>query len=810
MAAMRSFAQSAQSAAKNLLLFALLAAPRPAYQAAALSGVVEDETKQPVVAAQVTLHSGTAIQRTTTDNLGRFRFEVSPGDYLLDFDKAGFFRLSNYPVTIAAESSEITVTTNHEYEVHSQVDVVSTTHEVVPEQTRHEEELVAREIRENPVPSSHNLQNSLPAIPGVVQDNNGLLHIAGGRIEDTLYTLDGFQLNNPATGLFDARVNVDAVRSADVTTGRFGSQFANAGSGVLALQTETGDDHWGFGTTNFFPSLDFQRGPHLANWFPRMTFSGPIQKGRTWFSDAASVQHDFTLVRELPPASDIAEDWSGDNLLRLQHNVTPSQFLQGNFLYNGAVSTRTGLGPFSPASTTTDLHSHRYLLSLKDQIAMERGFLELGIAFDRNHLERLPQGSQTFVLTPTGPQGNYFENLVQNSRRWQGRADLTLLGRRWHGSHDVQAGFNLDDARMNQTANRHPVEIRQQQGALVRGTSFFGSPQLSVPEFRAGSYVQDSWRIARSVILQSSFRMDGNDFVRKVLPQPRIILNWLPRNAMKFSFGWGIYDEPVFLSLIGQSEDQQRIDILSTAPLTPIVTSFSRIRSLQEPYFQTTSVEWEKSWNAQTTSSIHFMERRQRKGLVYDNVSNGPFRQDLQLNNSRRDRYRSVDVSLRRSIRDVGDVMIDYTYSRARSNKIFDYTLENFVLTPQSAGPLSWDVPHRLLSRGSMQTNIWNVLFSYFAEYHTGFPFSAVNSQYELVRVPNGFRYPSYFSLNIGAEKRFPFRGYQWALRLSAMNATGHNNYNSVINNVDAPNFLMFSGGQHRAFTTRIRLVGRR
>src|SRR6476646_1416367 len=105
--------------------------------------------------------------------------------------------------------------------------------------------------------------------------------------------------------------------------------------------------------------------------------------------------------------------------------------------------------------------------------------------------------------------------------------------------------------------------------------------------------------------------MDGNDFVRKVLPQPRIILNWLPRNAMKFSLGWGIYDEPVFLSLIGQSEDQQRTDILSTAPLTPIVTSFSRIRSLQEPYFQTTSVEWEKSWNAQTTSRIHFMERRQ-------------------------------------------------------------------------------------------------------------------------------------------------------------------------------------------------------
>ena len=72
------------------------------------------------------------------------------------------------------------------------------------------------------------------------------------------------------------------------------------------------------------------------------------------------------------------------------------------------------------------------------------------------------------------------------------------------------------------------------------------------------------------------------------------------------------------------------------------------------------------------------------------------------------------------------------------------------------------------------------------------------------------FRYPSYFALNAGAEKRFPFRGYQWAVRLSVINATGHNNYSSVINNVDAPNFLMFSGGQHRAFTARLRFVGRR
>jgi hypothetical protein len=116
----------------------------------------------------------------------------------------------------------------------------------------------------------------------------------------------------------------------------------------------------------------------------------------------------------------------------------------------------------------------------------------------------------------------------------------------------------------------------------------------------------------------------------------------------------------------------------------------------------------------------------------------------------------------------------------------------------------------RVISRGSAQTGIWKLLFSYFFEYHTGFPFSAVNSQYRLQGIPNGYRYPAFLSLNAAAEKRFRFRGNEWAFRLSAINLTGHSNYNAVINNVDAEDFLKFAGGQRRAFTARIRLVGRK
>ena len=777
-----------------------------------LSGTVEDENRLPVIGVQVTLHFGDRTARASTNQLGRFRFEgVTAGNHHLDFDKPGFFRLSNYEVVSTPPATEVTVTLARENEIRSQVDVVTSSREIDPGQIQHEDGLVAQEIREDPVQGSHSLQNALPAIPGVVQDRDGVVHVAGARDEDTLYVLDGFQMNDPATGAFDARINVDAVRTVDVSTGRYGAEYSNAPAGVLALQTANGDDRWRFGTTNFLPSFEFDRGLHLGNWFPRATFSGPFQKGRAWFSDSLSLQHGFTLVRELPAGADTSHYWAGDNLFRAQYNLSPAHSLQGNFLYNAALTDRAGLGPFTPESTTTDSHSRRYFVSIKDQIALRDGLLEFGIASDVDRFSRLPRGSETYVLTPEGPHGNYFERLESTSHRWQGRSDLTLTGRQWHGAHTIQAGVNVEQTHLGQLAGRHAVELRTENSTLVRQGIFSGNANLSVSEWQGGMYGQDSWQLGSPFVLQAGVRLDRNDFVGSILPQPRFVLNWLPRgSATKLSAGWGAYYQPVYTSLISEALDQQRLDLLGPGAAAPLVTSFSRSTSLRQPYFQTASAEWQQQWNLRTMTSVHVMDRRQRRGLAYENVSADPMRQQFQLNGNRSDRYRAVDVSLHHSLQSGTEFMVDYTYSRARSNSLFDYSVTEFLLAGRAAGPLSWDTPHRVISRGAQQTHFWNLLFSYFAEYRTGFPFSAVDSQYRLAGTPNSFRYPDYFSVNAAAEKRFRFRGHEWAFRLSAINLTGHRNYNSVINNVEAPDFLTFAGGQRRAFTARIRLVGRK
>jgi hypothetical protein len=74
-------------------------------------------------------------------------------------------------------------------------------------------------------------------------------------------------------------------------TGHIGAGYAHSGANVLSLETPDGDDKWRFGTTNPVPGINIQNGVRLGNWYPRFTFSGPIERGRFWFSGAISLQH---------------------------------------------------------------------------------------------------------------------------------------------------------------------------------------------------------------------------------------------------------------------------------------------------------------------------------------------------------------------------------------------------------------------------------------------------------------------------------------------------------------------------------------
>jgi hypothetical protein len=799
-------------------MLALAAAKATA--AVQLSGTVVDENGVPVSGVQITVKSPTgSAQQAYSDDTGHFVVLVpAPGEYLVSLSKPDYFRLTDQPVPLQEGANEVSFTLSHEFEVHESVEVRSSTKQIEPLQTEHQETIDAQDILDIPAYSTHDLTAYLPMIAGVVQDNSGGIHVAGGRSGDAEYLLDGFEIGDPVSGQLTSRLDIDSVREVQVASGRYGAQYAHAAGGVMELNTYVGDDRWRFGTTDFFPAVNLQQGLHLGNWYPRFNFSGPLEKGRAWFSDGISAQHTFSLIQGLPRNGDIQEQWSGDNLFRVQMNLTPTNILQGNFLYNVTADSHLGLSLFTPLSTTTDLHARRAFVSAKDQVFFGRNMFELGAAIDDNMGHLLPLGSQPYVIQPLAASGNYFQTLLQRSHRLQSIGQLNLSSLSWHGTHDVKAGFNIDGLAFSQGAVRNPIETLRADNTLLLRTTFLGMPYYRLSNTQFGYYLEDSWKVLRPLVVTIGGRADWDTLVGKTVLGPRLAANLLPfrDDRTKISVGWGIYYRPINMALWGAGLDQERTDTLydkagKTALGPPFITQFLLPSGgLGQPRFNTTSVEWVQKFGSSTFAGATLLRRVEGDGFAYQDIqpaSPGALGGVFLFQDHRSDRYRSAEVWLRRVFKNKAEIYGDYTRSSARSNEALDYSLTSPYFVPQVPGPLLWDAPNRLISWGKTPVPLWGLFLTYRVEYRSGYPFNDLNEQQQLVGAPGQFRFPDYFELDVGLEKRFHFHGQVWAFRASAINATNHDNPNAV-NTVVSP--FAFAGGQHRALTGRLRWVGRK
>jgi|SRR5579872_2080543 len=798
----------------------LASAATRAADLATCTGLVLDETGVPVPAAQLKLEDASAhVYHTQTDGAGRFTLKNLPaGDYKLEVRKQGFFVIANRAVTLQPGLNELNLTLNHAEEVHEQVQVTAPANQIDPQDTAQRNTLSAQDIRDIPVPSPHVLAQSLTAMPEITQDNATNLHVAGARSGETQYLLNGFEIGDSVNSQLTARFNVDATRAAEVQTANFGAGYAHAGASILSLETPDGDDRWRFGTTNPVPGINVQEGVHLGDWYPRFTFSGPIQRGRFWFSNSISLQHTFAAVKFLPDGANTWEDWGGDNLLRLQYNITPKHILHATYLYNRAYGTNLGLDILDPVSTTVTSDQQRNFGSLKDQIYLADTLFDFGVAADNGTLDFIPKGTQPYVLLVNGSSGNYFQRLHQRGRRLQALVNMIAASRHWRGTHQIAAGVNVAGLTYSLNAERGEIQALRADGTLVRQTSFSGLANPYLSNTQTGAYLQDTWSFSKRFVFQAGLRTDWDRFTQSAMAGPRLSANVLPfgDDTSKISIGWGIYNAPLNLSVIGQTLDQQQIDTFydPTGKIivgAPAVSQFVRpAGDLEQPRFNISSAQWQQKFAHSTLLTLNFLARNGSHGFVY--VDQQPTQPGgiFLLQDSRKDRYRSATASVRHVFSESMEVYGAYTRSIAHSNEVLNPALGSIFYAAQQSAPVAWDAPNRFLSWGWAPTHIWAIQLSYFFEYRTGFPFSVINLQQQLVGPPNSSRFPDYASLNVGIEKKFGFRGYLWGVRIEAVNALNRQNSDTVVNNIDAPNFRTFAGGQSRAVTLRVRFIGRK
>lgn len=794
---------------------------------ASLTIVIRDENGVPVASATVTLlppNQGTPL-RQVTNYAGRAEFShLSPGNYGLVVNKEGFYQLTENSVDVHANSA-MEATLSHTQEFKQAVHVVYSPPAIDPARVAATRKLTPEDVVNLPYTVTRDIRTALPLMPDVLPDQNGQIHVTGADSSQIVYLLDGFDIAQPVNSLNEIRVSTDAIRSVDLENSRESVEYERGSGGILNLRTAMGDDRLRFTASDFVPSPSTTDGFHIQAFTPRVTLSGPIVRGKAWFLDGLDGEYDHNVFTELPAGQN--SDYIGriSNLARVQINLSPHNQLSGSFLFNDYHEDHANLSLLQPLSTTTRLVQPTYFASVQDQITQTNGLLiQAGFGWSQFSTTQTPLGVTPYVQLPGSAQGNYYISSQDMARRYEGIFNVYVPPASWQGSHQFLVGGDLERITDRQTVERQPFTIENAEGIRERAVSFTGPPQFGQDNFDVAGYIEDRWALSRRILLMPGFRVEGDDVIRDVVAAPRLAATYMVTSdgKTKVSAGAGLYYDRTNLALLEQVLQGQRNDTFygpnGVTVLGMLTTQFAaNVAGLEVPRFVNWSLGLERELPGRIFLDTEFVERHGQRGFDYENVnaattaSGIPASGLFVLENHQQDRYNGVTFTARHTFGEGYSLMLSYTRSASTSNAVLRPSLDSPLFSPQLGGPLPWDSPNRILASGWLpvpRVHAWT--FAYSLDWHDGYPYSLINEQQELVGLADDQRFPRYFALNVHLEKRFRLFGYELAIRGGFNDVTGRGNPSVVENNINAPNFGQFGGFQQRAFTGRIRFLGRK
>ena len=801
-----------------------------------LAGRVVNENSAPVHGARIVVRlppSENVVCETTSDAAGAFSCETPGADtYSVSVQLEGFFRLDHQAVSLSESGGEATFVLNPLREVFESVTVAAPSPVVDPEDPQSQQNVSGAELLAVPYPNTNNLKNALRIVPGVVRDSSGGIHLSGGAESQALYTLNGFNVGDPLTGTFETRIGVEAVQSLQVSSSRYSAEYGKGSAGVLAINTTTGDDKFRYTATNFLPGVETHKGIFIGNWTPRFGVSGPIRRGRIWFSDTLSIVYDKRVVEDLPKGQDRTSSWRFSNLVTSQVNLSPSNILHTSFLGNYWNAPRTGLGVLDPIETTVDRRTRQWFVAFKDQIYFQQGALmEFGYAANRTFAREIPQGRGMFLLTPGGTRGYNFVDAMRSAGRDQWLANVFLPR---SSSHQIKTGIDINRLQYQQDVHRTGIEYLRPDGIPLRRTVFGGNGAFVRSAWEAAAYVQDTWRVRPGIVLELGLRSDWDSILHNYNFSPRAAFAWSPKGweNTKISGGYAIVYDATNLRLFTRPLDQYSLATtfnpdgsILRGPALSLYTIDSY--NLRSPRYGQWSLGVAQQLPSGFSLRIDLLRKRGREGLTYMDLTGGgkplpnvvryripaPEAYDVDsiytLSNMRKDVFDSVEFSIRQVLAGQYEWMASYVRSRALSNAVMDVNIDDPILVSDNAGPMPWDTPHRFLSWGYLPLPFKNWAAAYLLEWRSGFPFSVVSADGAYTGGLNTQRFPQFFELNLHVERRFVLMGHKIAIRGGLNNVTNHRNYDTVNSNIASADFMRYYGGQRRALNFRIRWLGR-
>lgn len=207
-----------------------------------LAGTVTDETGSPLIGVNIIIKD-TPLGTASQEDGSYFIINIPPGKYTVRFQMIGYKASVHENVQVV---SDFTTRINAQLEpvaldASEEVIVVATRPLIQRDATATIRVVQADDIIAMPV---DNIADVLATQAGFTTDDEGELHVRGGRSKEILYMIDGVVVKDPMEGDFSGSVNQNAIQELTVISGTFNAEYGQAMSSVVNIVTKEGSQEF--------------------------------------------------------------------------------------------------------------------------------------------------------------------------------------------------------------------------------------------------------------------------------------------------------------------------------------------------------------------------------------------------------------------------------------------------------------------------------------------------------------------------------------------------------------------------------------
>src|SRR5438093_4263336 len=517
-----------------------------------LGGTVFDTEAKAAANVQVRLEQPTEQKRWDTATLtdGSFRFDrLSFGTYRLTVHKDGYFDTAAERRLETSKTVEFTLAAVEKIE--QEIDVIARPEPINPETVSSQNTVNDEVIQNIPYTGRQNFLNALSLMPGVVRDDTGQLHIHGSRPEQIRYQLDGINLTDATAGGLASNIPLDAIESVDMDLAGYSAEFGKGSGGIVRVHSQFIGDRYKFNVTDFVPGVDF-REKSIAEFSPRLLFSGPVVRNKLWFMYSGSLRYIHNWLDDLPKPDNQQRQTMSDQLVKLQWNLRESHVVTLDLIHNTEFFGNNGLSIIRPRETTTNYVRRGTTLAVSERRIIGGKLLESMIQWSSRHDSDLAKGTDLLEIRPQLWTGNYFSDQRGHVERWHAAQSVAWQQETAGLSHRLKAGGEFDYADSTLQLDRRAFEQFNEWGALRSSVVFVGPNSADLHNLEYGAFLQDRMVFNSKLQAEAGIRYDRERLAGRNNFAPRFGFSFLPQGTSRSKISGGIglfFDNITFLNI---------------------------------------------------------------------------------------------------------------------------------------------------------------------------------------------------------------------------------------------------------------------